>query len=177
MPYSPRVKELAYLIDPDAWISYSGKDPAVKRAIDRRRETSLSYGVICVLHGVTPDQIRSHFLYVKPEPIMSPVVCKPGVSTMTPMKLSMMLHFYAIREAFPGKSRTSPAYAQFAHELLTEGLTERPSKEEQERYPGWAYRSTDKGRVFVKALLATPLPVQAKPSWVMPTNGDDGDTL
>lgn len=41
MPHTPRTKDLAYKIDPNCWISYSGKDVSTKRAMDARRSYAL----------------------------------------------------------------------------------------------------------------------------------------
>lgn len=38
----PEVKALAYKLDPDCWVSYSGRPPEVKRWMDRRRTASLA---------------------------------------------------------------------------------------------------------------------------------------
>ena len=43
MPHSPRVKDLAQQLDPDCWISYSGKSPSFKASVDARRCASLKY--------------------------------------------------------------------------------------------------------------------------------------
>ena len=42
MPHSPRVKDLAYQLDPDCWISYSGKSPSFKRSVEARRCAALA---------------------------------------------------------------------------------------------------------------------------------------
>lgn len=158
MPYSPRVKQLAYLFDPLCWKSYSGKSADVKRQIDARRSAALDWADenIWRLPAATLAGLTSVF-------------GQPWSEPMSPLKLQMMLHFYAVCEPFaPEKTRTSPAYTQFVRELLRDGLIERPTKEQQKKCPGWAYRATEKGRVFVQALLETPMPVAAKPKWVMP---------
>lgn len=41
MSYSNEVKELAYKIDPECWVSYSGQPVGYKRAMDKRRVFSL----------------------------------------------------------------------------------------------------------------------------------------
>jgi hypothetical protein len=41
MPYSQEVKELAYTLDPPAWVSYSGKARNFKAVMDDRRTASL----------------------------------------------------------------------------------------------------------------------------------------
>ncbi len=41
MPYEQDVKELAYTLDPPAWVSYSGKPALFKAAMDDRRTASL----------------------------------------------------------------------------------------------------------------------------------------
>jgi len=85
-----------------------------------------------------------------------------------PMKVSMLLHFYACAEPFaPEKCRTSPAYTQFVKELLHDGLIERPSKRERLENPGWAYRTTAKGDALVNAICTVQNPVE-RVHWVIP---------
>ena len=36
------VKQRAYALDPECWVSYSGKDKAFKQAMDKRRTTALA---------------------------------------------------------------------------------------------------------------------------------------
>ncbi len=92
----------------------------------------------------------------------------PKLPRMPPMKVTMLLHFYAVCGAFtPEKCRTSPAYTQFVKELLRDGLIERPSKEQRAEYPGWAYRATPKGSALVNAICTVPMPV-AHTRWVIP---------
>lgn len=43
-PYPHEVKAIAYLIDPECWISYSGQSKAYKRRMERRRVASLEQG-------------------------------------------------------------------------------------------------------------------------------------
>jgi hypothetical protein len=85
-----------------------------------------------------------------------------------PLMVAMMLHFATTVGPFrPEATRTSPAYTKFIKQLLSKGLVERPTREEREAYPGWAYKATDKGRVWVEAICRTPLPVEAEPKWVV----------
>ena len=37
MPYKQEVKDIAYKLDPECWVSYSGKPKEVKREMDWRR--------------------------------------------------------------------------------------------------------------------------------------------
>lgn len=97
----------------------------------------------------------------------TPKLPKPKRSP--PMKIGMLLHFYANAEAFaPEKSRTSAAYTQFVKELLRDGLIERPTKEERADCPGWAYCTTEKGDALVNAICTVQNPV-AKTRWVIPS--------
>lgn len=41
MAYSQEVKERAYTLDPDAWVSYTGKPHDYKASMDRRRQKAL----------------------------------------------------------------------------------------------------------------------------------------
>jgi hypothetical protein len=102
-------------------------------------------------------EFTAHPIFPIPKPRRNP-----------PMKINMLLHFYGCAEAFaPEKCRTSPAYTQFVKELLRDGLIERPTREEREEYPGFAYRTTEKGDAFVHAICTVPTPV-AKTRWVIP---------
>jgi hypothetical protein len=86
-----------------------------------------------------------------------------------PMKINMMLHFYACAEAFaPEAQRRSSAYTMFVKELLREGLIERPTHRQREEYRGWAYKATEKGKAWVHALCTVPVPV-AKTRWIIPS--------
>lgn len=90
-------------------------------------------------------------------------------SPMPPMKIAMMLHFsYSLGPFGSENDRNSESYVRFVRELLAAGMVERPSNVEREVYKGFAYRATLKGIVYVEALSAMPLPVQATPLWVMP---------
>lgn len=42
MPYAPHVKALAQILDPECWISYSGKEVSTKQALDVRRSAALA---------------------------------------------------------------------------------------------------------------------------------------
>jgi hypothetical protein len=86
-----------------------------------------------------------------------------------PLKVAMLLHFNGAAEAFaPEKTRTSHAYTQFVREMLKDGLIERPTKEQREMYPGWAYKTTAKGTALVNAICSVPNPV-ARTRWIIPT--------
>src|ERR1017187_3408611 len=86
-----------------------------------------------------------------------------------PMKINMLLHFYAEYGPFaPEAQRRSPAYTQFVKELLREGLIVRPTTTQREEYPGWAYRTTEKGGAWVNAICTVPVPV-ARPRWIIPS--------
>lgn len=85
-----------------------------------------------------------------------------------PMKIVMLMHFHYSAAPFaPEHQRTSHAYVQFVKELLRDGLIERPTHEEREAYPGWAYRTTPKGDALVHAICTVPNPVE-RTRWVIP---------
>lgn len=164
MPYSPRVKVLAYKIDPACWRSYSGKPADFKRAADARRIAALESAQRIINPG--------KFEIIWAAPLTTPFSSSAPETSMPPMKIAMLLHFYGNCEAFsPEKSRRSEAYTQFVRELLRDGLIERPTDKQRKAFPGWAYKTTDKGRVLVKAIqsVAGTLPVHATPQWKMPS--------
>jgi hypothetical protein len=85
-----------------------------------------------------------------------------------PLKIAMLLHFYACLDKFaPEATRCSPAYVQFVRELLRDGLIERPGQEARAKYPGWAYRTTPKGAALVEAICTVPNPVA---NWTIPNS-------
>lgn len=94
---------------------------------------------------------------------------KPEIFDMGTLKLIMMLHFATFAGPLtPEERRTSAAYTKYVKELLAEGMIERPTEAQRKEHPGWAYKATAKGRVYVEALKAVPYPVPAAPQWVMP---------
>lgn len=170
MPYSSRIKSFAYATDPECWISYSGKPVEHKRRMETRRIAALNgaerYIAMMDMLAVTTQMETTMapapsiaFIVVDDRPVTATRVPRPRRNP--PMKVNMLLHFYAVCEAFaPEKCRTSPAYTQFVKELLKDGLIERPTKEEREAYPGWAYQTTAKGDALVNAICAVPNPVE-----------------
>lgn len=113
---------------------------------------------------LTPS-FEIHFLELfgdKPKP-------KQRARRNPPMKINMLMHFYGVVGPFvPEHQRTSPAYTQFVKELLKDGLIMRPTKEQREDFPGWAYRTTAKGDALVNAICTVPNPVE-RTRWVMPS--------
>lgn len=85
---------------------------------------------------------------------------------MPPMKIDMMLHFFAVLEAY--HNNQCKAYVRFVRELLSEGMIERTTEEEKARHPGWSYKATAKGDVYVEAVKSVPLPVELPASWIVP---------
>lgn len=242
MSYSPRVKHLAYKLDPVCWVSYSGKPPAFKRTMDKRRLEALERAakIIGGYLGRTSviGPARIFFKVISgPNPIWRDInnqtptredvrgllrkilrfeggkraaldvletkaegavhlrqvtdaqleavynACLALIikqreehpmptherTLMPPMKIAMMLHFACTVQPFaPEAQRTSQAYTTFVRELLRDGMIERPTKAQQEAHPGWAYRATEKGRIYVEALKAVKLPVAVTPEWKVP---------
>lgn len=159
MPLNSSIKHLAYLIDAECWRSYSGKPINYKRHMEGRRVRSLELATK-VHRGDTMLNIDLGRNLAAPRSFVS--------TKMTPMKIAMMVHFYAVVGPFgPEETRRSDAYVQFVRELLHAGLIERPSREERGHHLGWAYRATDKGRVYVEALTRVPVPV-AETRWIIP---------
>jgi hypothetical protein len=87
---------------------------------------------------------------------------------MTPFNIRLMLHFRCSCGPLPDEAaRTSNAYVQGVRFLLRQGMIERPTRDQQERHPGWAYRATAKGICYVDHLTTLPLPVSTE-QWTMP---------
>lgn len=81
---------------------------------------------------------------------------------MTPLQLTMMLHYYAIAEPYALRQPEhagSAAVRDQRHELVMLELL-RPVCGNAS-----GYEVTDKGRAFVDALKSTPLPVC---KWIIP---------
>lgn len=102
---------------------------------------------------------------------------KPEMTTMNPLKLSILLWRAAHPLAFyPDPSPpVRTALAELAHdgfvllgerELLDENL---PLHRDRTYRPRIAYRLTLKATVFIEHLVKQPLPVQAVPKWEVPT--------
>jgi hypothetical protein len=206
--YGFHVKRLAYTLDRECWLSYSGKPVEVKRALDVRRQSTLDRAQaiieerfkdrlesppmidrqavrdtmlrVCqtfgtqvgrrILSEVTNDRRVTVSGLTDAEASEVYSTCKRLLEeSMPPLKIAMMLHFYAKFDEFPGPERVSPAYSNFVRQLLAEGMVERPTTAQKISNPGWAYKATEKGRVYVEALKAVPMPVMSKPVWVMPS--------
>lgn len=198
MPYPQAIKELAYRNDPECWISYSGAPRWRKREMDGRRSASLGTAVHQMMESILSPKPKEHTMAKEPffiiEEMLAPLFeqglsvddietilfvdetapkrPRPKPRRNPPMKISMLLHFYACIEPFaPEKCRTSPAYTQFVKELLRDELIERPSKDERAEHPGWAYRTTAKGSALVNAICTLPNPIE-RTRWVMPKSED-----
>lgn len=162
MPIDGRIKNIAYKLDPECWVSYSGKPIPHKRYMEGRRAASLELAA------------KVRFRKV-PKP-RGEIVINISQHHMPPLKIKMMLHFYAVVGPFaPEVVRRSEAYSQYVRELLSDGMIERPSHSEREQHEGWAYRATEKGRVYVNALTQVPMPIQVpvepvKMRWAMPAS-------
>lgn len=175
MPYSLRVKSLAYQEDPVCWISYSGFPVEWKRRMDVRRVAALNAAQRFVNIAdkiINRQQKERPMLRINPSWVIfddlddTPNDPKPYHSP--PMKINMMIHFATTVGPFaPEPQRRSPAYTKFIKQLLNDGLVERPTQEERAKYPGWAYKATARGKAYLEALKAVQLPV-ATTTWAVP---------
>lgn len=80
---------------------------------------------------------------------------------MTPLHLKLLLHYYSIAEPYSMRDHAhaiAPATLEYTADLVSHGLIEVNDSAAS------GYQCTDRGKVFIDALLATPLPVQ---KWVM----------
>lgn len=82
---------------------------------------------------------------------------------MTPLEINIMLHYYYSPDDFRNGDFSAPAVRcaidRFKGEL---GLLTADTQENSSRY----YKPTERGEVYIRALMELPLPVQ---TWVMPT--------
>lgn len=201
MPYPPHVKAIAYEIDPTCWRSYSGKPVEIKRALDVRRTAALRQAEDLAIFkerwqlnyaGAVTGRWSARQPQPKRDPMSNPdafissllaALARDGWHEVSKspepkryhspvMKIAMVLHFAVIAGPFtPEAQRTSPAYTKFVKQLLADGLIERPTHEEREEHPGWAYRATEKGLAYVEGLKDVQLPVELETTttWGIPT--------
>lgn len=83
---------------------------------------------------------------------------------MTPLELSILIHYMGHADDFRGGDLSAPAVREAMSAFVDDELLEL----NHEAMPGdgrAAYRLTSRGVFFVEALCAMPLPVQ---KWVMP---------
>jgi hypothetical protein len=81
---------------------------------------------------------------------------------MTPLQITMMLHYYAIAAPYAQhepEHAISPAVRSQTQDLADAGLIEPSSTS------GSGWRSTDKGKAYVEMLCDLPVPVC---KWVQP---------
>ena len=197
MPYSPQVKQLAHWFDIECWKSYSGKPVEVRRALDVRRMVALrsaqktideAYFECGVLQPERDNMpCYDHYRLFPPPMSEGPLYNADGSWTGNRdhwpdpqpakryhahvMKIEMMLHFATCAGPFaPEAQRISPAYTKFVKQLLADELIERPTHEQREAHPGWAYMATERGRAYVEALKDTQLPIAVETSttWRIP---------
>jgi hypothetical protein len=214
MPHTPRVKSLAYTIDPECWISYSGTSVSHKRDTDARRSAALAAAqwivdkspikenimptatvpiapvreaLLAVVNAISKDRALAILEKFEAQTVRelhphqyADVInaCWAALAVakhverkhpMTPLKIKLMLHFASVLGPYPVEHvRTSQSYTTFVRELLRDGMIERPTREQRDLYPGWAYKATARGLCYVKALTEVPLPVRTDPVWAMP---------
>lgn len=85
---------------------------------------------------------------------------------MTPLRLSIALHYHYATTDFLDGDFTAPAVGEAMSEFLRQGLLkEAPSPQQGQTAMPAEWVATERLTVFVKALTEIPLPVQA---WVMP---------
>jgi len=166
MGHSSRVKQFAYAIDPACWISYSGKPPEVKRALDARRNAALKFA--------TENLWRVPSWYSGRQPFWRDIVTDHTPKPWSAFKMKIMLHMAATPQ-FPFMSTVAPIpnpdrwasrdqhFRRICKELIADGLIVVASEKDG------IYTATNKGKVFVDAVLTTPLPVPAEPKWKMPS--------
>jgi hypothetical protein len=88
---------------------------------------------------------------------------------MTPLEISILLHYHSRADDFREGDFSAPAVRQAidwfrgSAEMLIQGT---------EPTNGKTYKLTERGEVFVDALLKLPLPVRQR-AWVMPQEAED----
>lgn len=83
---------------------------------------------------------------------------------MTPFELDILLHYHCIAADHRACVQNVPIWPETRDMLLAEGLLKTPSKLHCRTHD-----LGERGKVYIQAVLATPLPVQ---TWVMPHIGD-----
>lgn len=74
MAYRQEVKELAYTLDPECWLSYSGKPRAIKRVMDARRTKSLQEAERRLPPPFEYDNTQEEITILRDEGLISPRV-------------------------------------------------------------------------------------------------------
>jgi hypothetical protein len=83
---------------------------------------------------------------------------------MTPLKISILLHYYACGDDFRGGDFSAPAVREAISEFTASDLLA-PTPLESDNGP--EFTITERGRVYVEALRAVPLPEKR---WVVPAS-------
>lgn len=85
---------------------------------------------------------------------------------MTPLEIDIIMHYYCRADDYREGDFTAPAVRETINRFRDElGLLEPNKRDRQFCEPSAAYQLTERGRVFIDALMKVPLPVQ---KWVMP---------
>lgn len=74
---------------------------------------------------------------------------------MTPLEIQILLHYYACADDFRGGDFSAPAVGEAIAWFTQSDLLE-PTHETQDKGPEFCI--TERGRVYVEALRAVPLP-------------------
>ncbi len=80
---------------------------------------------------------------------------------MTPFELDILLHYYGHADDHPVVARNPPIWKETRDAFREKGLLETDTTMESTA----TYRLTERGKAYIDAMLALPLPVQI---WVMP---------
>jgi len=88
---------------------------------------------------------------------------------MTPFELEILLHYHCIAADHRACVENVPIWAGTRDAFIAEGLLVTPS-----RLRSRTYDLGERGEAYIKAVLATPLPVQR---WVMPMPGTWAEEL
>ena len=87
---------------------------------------------------------------------------------MTPLEIDIILHYYAIAEDYRGGDHSAPAVGEAIKRFISADMLRPATPNPEDRLLAVrppAYVVTERGRIYVEALQAVPLPIQ---KWVMP---------
>ncbi len=86
---------------------------------------------------------------------------------MSPFELDILLHYYSRRDDHPVLADNPPIWTSTRGKMKSDGLL---GENDPVKVGEPLYYLTERGKVYIEAILSLPLPVQ---QWVMPNAGSD----